>query len=73
MEIWKQKVKSFLDAALRCWRALKMSVTPKSHLLEDHLVDMLDMYGRLEHYDKEFVKQVHQKGLKYNRMIKGCM
>jgi len=73
METWKQKVKSFLVAALKCWRALKMSVTPKLHLLEDHLVDMLDMYGGLEDYDEEFVERAHQKGLKYNRMIKGCM
>ncbi len=69
----KQKVKSFLVAALKCWRALKMSVTPKLHLLEDHLVDAMDMYGHLDNYDEEFVERAHQKGLKYNRMIKGSM
>jgi len=31
------------------------------------------MYGGLEDYDEEFVERAHQKGLKYNRMIKGCM
>jgi len=56
LEIKEQKVKSFLDAALRCWQALKMSITPKLHLLEDHLVDMMDMYGGLHDYNKEFCR-----------------
>jgi len=59
--------------ALGCWQALKMSITPKLHLLEDHLVNMMDMYGGLHDYDEEFVELAHQKGLKYNRMIKGSM
>jgi len=40
-----------------------MIITPKLHLLEDHLVDMMDIYGGLHDYDKEFVEKVHQKGL----------
>jgi len=50
-----------------------MSVTPKLHLLEDHLIDLMDMYGGLDDYNEEFVERVHQKGLKFNRMIRGCM
>jgi len=48
-----------------------MSVTPKLHLLEDHLLDVLEHIKTLEYFDEEFVERAHQKGLKYNRITKG--
>jgi len=34
------KVKEFLDVALKCWHWLKMTITPKLHLLEDHITSL---------------------------------
>jgi len=70
---YNQKIKQlqmFLDTTLQCWQHLNMSVTPKLHLLEDHLLDILQ-HILLEYFDEEFVERAHQKGLKYNRIMKG--
>jgi len=61
----------FLDTAMKCWQRLNMSITPKLHLLEDHLLDVLEHIKMLEYFDEEFVERAHQKGLKYNRITKG--
>jgi len=66
-----EELKMFLDTALQCWWHLNISVTPKLHLLEDHLFDILENVKTLEYFDEEFVERAHQKGLKYNRITKG--
>ncbi len=66
-----EKLKGFLDTALKCWRRLNMSITPKLHLLEDHLFDILQHVKMLEYYNEEFVERAHQKGNKYDRVMKG--
>jgi len=71
LEQKKVQLKAFLDGAMRCWRMLKMSITPKLHLLEDHLLDMVERFETLEYFDEEFVKRAHQKGIKYNQITKG--
>jgi len=61
----------YLDAAMMCLRRLNMSITPKLHILEDHLLDVIKHVETLQYFDKEFVERAHQKGLKYNRITKG--
>jgi len=61
----------YLDAAMSCWRRLNMSVTPKLHILEDHLLDVIKHVETLQYFDEEFVERAHQKGLKYNQITKG--
>jgi len=55
-----------LDAALACWCCLTISVMPKLHILEDHLLEVIAQVKTLHNFDEEFVERVHQKGLKYN-------
>jgi len=62
--------KSFLDASMTCWRLLKMSVTPKLHILEDHMVDMMIFLKKVELFNEEFIEQSHQIGKKCNLLIK---
>jgi len=64
------KVKKFLDAALKCWRRLKMTITPKLHLLEDHITDFVRDLDRIEDYHEEFVEQIHQTDLKLDKLVK---
>jgi len=66
-----EQLAKFLDAAILCWRRLNMSVTPKLHILEDHLLDVIAHIETLQYFDEEFVERAHQKGLKYNRITKG--
>jgi len=62
--------KSFLDAAMTCWCLLKMSVTPKLHILEDHMVAMMIFLKKVELFNEEFIEQSHQTGKKCNLLIK---
>ncbi len=66
------KVKRFLDAALKCWRQLKMTITPKLHLLEDHITDFVRDLEQIKDYHEEFVEQVHQTDLKLDKLVKIC-
>jgi len=61
----------FLDAAMLCWCRLNISITPKLHIVEDHLLDVIAHIETLQYFDEEFVERAHQKGLKYNRITKG--
>jgi len=66
-------VKQYLVAGLKCWRKLKLSVMPKVHLMEDHLLHKMVELECLEHYDEEFVERAHQKGVAYNKLVRGAM
>jgi len=66
-------IKEFLKAALQSWRLLGLSISPKVHLLEDHVIDFVQREGGLSHHDEEFVERAHQKGLKFNQMTRRNM
>ena len=66
-----QKTHMFRDAALKLWRQLGLSVTPKLHMLEDHCIDYMETYGFLGEFDEEFVECAHQTGVKNNMRTKG--
>ena len=48
---------------LKMWRDLDMSVSPKLHVLEDHLFNQLSSFKGLGDYSKDFVEQAHQIGM----------
>ncbi len=66
-------VEGFLRSALKSWRLLGLSISPKVHLLEDHVIDFLHRENGLSHHDEEFVERAHQKGLKFNQMTRRNM
>jgi len=49
---------------MSCWQWLNMSIMPKLHILEDHLLDVIKHVEMLQYFDEEFVERAHQKGLK---------
>ncbi len=61
----------YLNAALACSWHLNISIKPKLHILEDHLLEVIAHVKTLEYFDEEFVERAHQKGLKYNQITKG--
>jgi len=62
--------KRYVQAAIKGWRKLKLSVTPKVHLIEDHVIDLMTNLPAMEYYDEEFIERAHQIGMKYDRLIK---
>jgi len=47
-----------------------MTITPKLHLLEDHITDFVRDLDRIEDYHEEFVEQIHQTDLKLDKLVK---
>jgi len=68
-----QELASFLEAGLKYWRALGLSITPKIHMLEDHVLSKLQAENGLWNKDEEFVERAHQMGLKYKKITKNSM
>jgi hypothetical protein len=50
--------------ALKMWRDFDMSVSPKLHVLEDHLYSQLSLFKGLGDYSEDFVEQAHQVGIR---------
>jgi len=67
------KAAAFLEAGLKYWHILGLSITPKIHMLEDHVLVKLQVEKGLWNKDEEFVEWAHQMGLKYNRLTKASM
>jgi len=49
-------VKGFLEVVLKCWHQLKMTITPKLHLLEVHITDFMRDLEQIKDYHEEFVE-----------------
>jgi len=57
---------------LKMWRDLGMSVPPKLHVLEDHLLSQLSLFKGIGDYSEDFVgdysedfvEQAHQVGIR---------
>ena len=50
------EVAAFLKARLKYWRILGLSITPKIHILEDHVLVKLQAEKGLWNKDEEFVE-----------------
>jgi len=54
-KMWKEAA-SFLVASLKYWHLLGLSITPKIHMLEDHILFKLKFEKGLWNKDEEFIK-----------------
>jgi len=45
------------------WRSSGMSVTPKAHTIEKHLMSFLRRFRGLGNHDEEFIERAHQDGI----------
>lgn len=59
-----EEARAYLTAGIASWKKLGFSVTPKVHLLEDHVLVFMLKYGGLGDYDEEFVERSHQTGVR---------
>ena len=62
-----------IKCAYRLGHVLGLSVTPKLHLLEDHVIDFIISLGGLARFDEEFVERCHQAGQRDNQRQKRSM
>lgn len=60
----------FVREALRLWRGLELSVSPKVHAIEDHLCDQIVEFGGIGDLGEDLVEQSHQDGIKDHRRTK---
>jgi len=68
---------TFLQQAMVLWQKLQLSVTPKVHVLEDHLVEQLlkEEHGvslrGIGEFTEDFVEQAHQFGFRDEGRTRG--
>ena len=70
------ELKVLIKSALKQARALGISITPKWHLLEDHILDqhiwlVKNGWGGIIWLDESFVERAHQEGVKEDRRTHG--
>ena len=75
-----RELEALIASALKQARAIGISMTPKWHLLEDHILDqhiwlVKNGWGGIYWLDESFVERAHQEGVKEDRRtqgVKGC-
>jgi hypothetical protein len=63
-ELKEEETNKGIALGLKMWRDLDMSVSPKLHVLEDHLYSQLSLFKGLGDYSEDFVEQAHQVGMR---------
>ena len=71
-----RELEALIASALKQARAIGISMTPKWHLLEDHILDqhiwlVKNGWGGIYWLDESFVEQAHQEGVKEDRRTQG--
>ena len=57
------KLENFIATAMRLWRDLGNSITPKVHAIEDHLVDQIRRLKGIGDLSEDFIEKSHQDGI----------
>jgi cell division septum initiation protein DivIVA len=57
------KLESFIATALKLWRGLGNSITPKVHAIEDHLVEQIWRLKGIGDLSEDFIEKSHQDGI----------
>ena len=71
-----RELEALIASALKQARAIGVSMTPKWHLLEDHILDqhiwlVKNGWGGIYWLDESFVERAHQEGVKEDRRTQG--
>ena len=71
-----RELEALIASALKQARAIGISITPKWHLLEDHILDqhiwlVKNGWGGICWLDESFVERAHQEGVKEDRRTQG--
>ena len=59
-----EETRKAIALGLEMWRDLELNVSPKLHILEDHLYMQLSTFKGLADYSEDFVEQAHQVGIR---------
>jgi len=60
------------NLALRLWRGLELSITPKVHAIEDHLVPQIIRFDGIGDLGEDFVERSHQDGIRQHSRSRNC-
>ena len=60
------------NLALRLWRGLELSITPKVHAIEDHLVPQIICFHGIGDLGEDFVERSHQDGIHQHSRSRNC-
>lgn len=61
-----KEASELLKAGMMSWQKLGLSVTPKLHVVECHIIPFMMDLGGLGNYDEEFVELSHPIGMRAN-------
>jgi hypothetical protein len=67
------KLESFIATALKLWRGLGNSITPKVHAIEDHLVEQIRRLKGIGDLSEDFIEKSHQDGIIDNSRTKNSL
>jgi hypothetical protein len=62
-----------IKTAMKLWRGLGNSVSPKPHAIEDHLVDQIRRFTGIGDFCEDFVEKSHQDGIIDHSRTKNSM
>ena len=60
----------FVDASMKTWHKLGLSVTPKEHIFQDHAIEFIQNINGLGDKTKYFIEFSHQDGACHDRCTK---
>jgi hypothetical protein len=63
-EVKEEETYKAIQLGLKMWRDFEMNISPKLHVLEDHLFSQLSLFQGLGDYSEDFVEQAHQIGMR---------
>jgi hypothetical protein len=62
-----------INTAMKLWRSLGNSVSPKPHIIEDHLVDQIRRFSGIGDYCEDFIEKSCQDGIIDHSRTKNSM
>ncbi len=60
------------NLALKLWRGLDLSIIPKVHAIEDHLVPQIICFDGIGDLGEDFVERSHQDGIRQHSRSRNC-
>jgi hypothetical protein len=56
-------INNYISTAMKLWRGLNHSISPKPHAIEDHLAEQIARFGGIGDFCEDFIEKSHQDGI----------
>jgi hypothetical protein len=66
-------IQNSIHTAMKLWRGLDISVTPKLHAIEDHLAEQIITFSGIGDFCEDFIEKSHQDGIIDHSQTKNSM